>query len=227
MSVISTKLPETMPTFLSVSITDKVISRSLQSCIANSSAVDLSTKEYFIRYTLYAIGLLESRLDAADSSWFPLLSKYNQELDKREEVHNQLRQTCRKATDTLYMAREAKDANFGDNVSKVLTRLWNEVEPALGDEAALLNSIGPKVLQEDLSIIEEEDKIRRLALMKKDGHLWCATYLMRCLTVEERQQFPPGVPGIAKSAMLAAGNWKFSREFQFAPSFTTPTENNI
>ncbi|SCV57109.1 uncharacterized protein FFB14_14971 [Fusarium fujikuroi] len=227
MSVISGKLPESTPTLLSISLTDKVISRSLKSCVTKASAVDLSTREYFVRYALYAIGLLESRLDAADNSWFPLLSKYNQKLDKRGEVHNQLRQTCRQATDTLHKAREAKDANFGDNVSKLLIKLWNEVEPTFNDEAALLNSIGPKVLQEDLSIIEEEDKIRRLAMMKKDGHLWCATYLLRCLTVEERQQFPPGVPNIAKSAMLVAGNWKFSREFQFAPSFTTPAENSI
>ncbi|KAF5643197.1 sterigmatocystin 8-O-methyltransferase [Fusarium sp. NRRL 52700] len=193
----------------------------------NSLALYDTPKEYFIRYALYAIDLLESRLDAADSSWFPLLGKYNQELSKREEVHNQLRETCRKASETLHTAREAKDAKVGDNVPKVLTKLWKEAEPALNDEAALLDSIGPKVLQEDLVTIEEEDKLRRLALMKKDGHLWCATYLMRCLTAEERQHFPPGVPGIAKSAMLAAGNWQFSREFQFAPSFTTPAENDV
>ncbi|KAG9499233.1 hypothetical protein J7337_010052 [Fusarium musae] len=188
---------------------------------------NFSKKEYFIRYALYTISLLESRLDAADNSWFPLLSKYDEELDKREEVHSQLRQTCHKASEILKIARESKDAQFRDNVPKVLTKLWKEVEPTFDAEAALLNGIGPKVLQEDLGCIEEEDKISRLALMKKDGHLWCATYLMRSLTVEERQQFPPGVPYIAKSAMLAAGNCKFSREFQFAPSFTSSTENNV
>ncbi|KAF4341596.1 sterigmatocystin 8-O-methyltransferase [Fusarium beomiforme] len=186
-----------------MSLTDKVISRSLQSCVTKSSTVDPSTQDYFIRYALYAIGLLESRLDAADNSWFPLLSKYNQELEKRETAHNRVRQTCYLASETLHMALDSKDARFGDIVPKVLAKLCEEVEPVFNDEAALLNNIGPKVSREDLYSLEKEDKERRLGLMKKDGHLWCATYLMRSLTAEEREQFPPGVPDMAKTAILA------------------------
>jgi hypothetical protein len=199
------------PTFSSVAFTDIVISRNLQSCIKKAHTVNSSTKASFIRYASYAIELLDSRLDATEESWFPLLSKYNQEFGERAKAHEDLRQTSQWARETLHMVKDSKSADLRDDMPKALAKLWEEFEPIFNAEAALLNKIWPEVSREDMNRLEEEDKKRRLALMKKDGHLWCATYMMRSLTAEEREQFPPGVPNMAKSAMLMAGNWKFSK----------------
>lgn len=236
---VQTSMPtclDPVSTISSLSFTDKVISRSLQSCITKAHTINSSTRAYFIRYASFAIELLESRLDATDQSWFPLLSKYDQEVGGRAKAHEDLRRASKLARDSLREAKYSEAASPGDNVSKALAALWSELEPVLTAETALLSKIEPRVSQEDTEKLEEEFKKRRLGMMKKDGHLWCATYLMRSLTAEEREHFPPGVPSMAKSVMLMTGNWQFSRlvviaaydfcghplifprrEFQFAP----------
>jgi hypothetical protein len=219
---------------LSLVFTDRVISRSVLSCVEKAHSVNKTTRAYFTRYASYAIDLLESRLDAAEQSWFPRLSEYDQELSERTKSYEHLRQTCRSTREALNEANSDKAAGMQGRVTEALRTLWDELEPVLTAETTLLSKIGPRVSTEDVEQLEEEDKKRRVGMMKKDGHLWCATYLMRCLSAEEREQFPPGVPNMAKSAMLMAGNWQFSRsvattqdlqhpiltstrEFQFAP----------
>ncbi|KIN06901.1 hypothetical protein OIDMADRAFT_15951 [Oidiodendron maius Zn] len=201
----------TAASFLSLSLTDRVISRSLQSCISKAGTVTPSTRSYFIRYASYTIEFLESRLDATEQSWLPLLSKYDRDLSARAEVYKHLRQSSQRTHETLNLANTSKSEQLGENIPKVLTELWKELEPVFDTDVVLLNKIRAKVSSEDIMKIEEEEKRRRLGMMKTNGHLWCATYLMRSLTPEEREQFPPGVPNMAKSAMLIAGNWQFSR----------------
>ncbi|KAH8807448.1 hypothetical protein F5884DRAFT_857028 [Xylogone sp. PMI_703] len=204
--------------FLSLSLTDRVISRSLQSCISKASSVTSSTRRWFIRYASYTIDFLDSRLEATERSWLPLLSKYDQELSSRAQVYQQLRQSSERARQTLKRAdASSSDADLKEAVPKQLSELWQELKPVFDADGAIFNRISSKASPEDVEKLEDEEKKRRLAMMKKDGHLWCATYLMRSLTPEEREIFPPGVPNMAKSAMLMAGNWQFSREFKFAP----------
>jgi hypothetical protein len=109
------------------------------------------------------------------------------------------------------MVRESKSVDLGDDMLKPLGKLWEEFEPILDTETTLLNKVWSEVSREDVNRLEEEDKKRRLALMKKHGHLWCATYMMRSLTSEERERFPPSIPNMAKSTILMAGSWKFSK----------------
>ena len=196
---------------LSLSYTDRVISRSLQSCAKKAHTVDSSTRPYFVRYASFAIELLQSRLDATEKTWFPLLSKYDIKLGERCGAHEALRRTAKQALETLRQEGSSNNKNFEADLSQVLTTLSRELEPVITTETALLEKIGPNIVREDIGKLEEEDKKRRLGLMKKDGHLWCATYLMRSLTAEERGKFLPGIPNVAKSAMLMAGNWQFSR----------------
>lgn len=170
-----------------------------------------STKASFIRYASYAIELLDSRLDTSDKSWFPFLNKYNQELSELVKAHEDLRQTSQWARATLNTVRESKSVDLGDDVLKLLGKLWEKFERILDTETALLNKVWSKASREDVNRLEEEDKKRRLALMKKYGHLWCATYMMRSLTSGEREHFPPGIPDMAKSTILIAGSWKFSK----------------
>lgn len=209
----------TVSALSSLSYTDRVITRSLQSCVNKASTVKPSTRPYFTRYASYALELLESRLDATEKSWFPVLSKYDGDFGERAKAHYpQLREATRRARETLLPQQQGDSKTTAavaggeeDRVPKVLAALWGELEPVLRGEQALLGKVGASVSAEDRSALEEEDKRRRLALMKKDGHLWCAAYTMRSLTPKERESFPPGVPGLAKSAMLTAGNWQFSR----------------
>lgn len=202
---------DTASSFLSLSLTDRVISRNLQSCMRKAGTVTPSTLAYFIRYALYTTEFLESRIDATEKSWFPLLTKYDHDLSKRSEEHRHLRQTSLRARETLERVKSSKNANLGEDVPKVLAELWEELKQVFDTDRALLDKVGSKVSSEDMDRIEQEEKSRRLGMMKKDGHLWCATYLMRSLTAKEREQFPPGVPNMAKSAMMMAGNWQFSR----------------
>lgn len=213
---------------------DRVIQRNLQSCKSKASAVTASTLPYFIRYASYTAEYLEARIDAAETSWFLLLTKYDVDTGSQMSAHKHLRETSERTRQTLGAAQASKGVALGAEVPKALGELLQEVKQVFAVDESLLDRVRPKISDDDIDTIENKEKTRRIGMMKKDGHLWCATYFMRSLTTRERELFPPGVPGMAKSAMMMAGNWQFSRlvmilliwnvifiichrEFQFAP----------
>lgn len=147
-----------------------------------------------------------------DDIWSPAFAKYDTRFNDQTQVHEGLRNKTVSMKKALDAAEGEPDQEFlWHAVSDAFRDLHGEINPIYDKEEAMSNELGHRVPIEAVRELEKKQEQRRKASVKKYGHLWCATYLLRSMKPQERAIFPPGLPKLVASGMMSGGAMHYRR----------------
>jgi len=189
-----------------------VVRRNLRACALNVGSVDDTNIEAFLVYAKYTLVVLKDQLCSCDDIWFPTLAQYDADFAKQIEAHKPVVAKIAEAMDVLVSASSGPPDSFpAADISTAFEQILSLVEPLYDEEERLSNQLGRSIPLGKIKEMEKRQEVHRRKVAKEQGQLWSTVYVLRGLSVREREIFPPGVPKLVLGGMLTAGALQYRK----------------
>jgi hypothetical protein len=188
-----------------------VIRRNLRACALNAGLVDDTNIEAFLTYAKYTLVVLKDQLCSCDEIWFPTLAQYDSDFAKQIEAHRPIVAKIAEVADILVSSSRPPNSFPATEISTAFEQVLSLIEPLYNEEERLSNRLGHSVPLDKIKEMEKKQEAHRRKMAREQGQLWSTVYVLRGLSVSEREIFPPGVPKLVLGGMLTAGALQYRR----------------
>ncbi|KAI9767097.1 MAG: hypothetical protein M1840_005886 [Geoglossum simile] len=195
-----------------------VIRRNLRACGLNAGSIDDTSLAAFLRYAKYTLIVLKDQLYSCDKIWFPTFAKYDGDFTKQIEAHKPIVAKIAEVVGILASSSSGSLDSFpATEISTAFERISSLIEPLFDEEERLSNQLGRSAPLDEIKEMGKKQEAHRRKMAKEQGQLWSTVYVLRGLSVREREIFPPGIPKLVLGGMLTAGALQYRKYISPTP----------